>query len=98
MNCVSLVAVSQLLQCGCVTCCSWQYEMYTDVPLCHRTQTLIYVQEHIRIWLLYVDDGYVAYSTTVYQLLISCNTEVTLETCREYQRVATRYKNLHWHG
>jgi len=25
-----------------VTGCSWQYEMYTDVPLCHVTQTLIY--------------------------------------------------------
>jgi hypothetical protein len=40
-NCVSVVAVSQLLQCGSVTGCSGQYEMYTDVPLCHMTQTLI---------------------------------------------------------
>ena len=42
-NCISLFDVSQLLQCGCVTCCSWQYEMYTDVPLCHMTQTVIYI-------------------------------------------------------
>jgi len=37
------VEVSQLLQCGCVTCCSWHYEMYIDVPLCHMTETLIYI-------------------------------------------------------
>jgi len=23
--------------------CDWQYEMYTDVPLCHMTQTVIYM-------------------------------------------------------
>jgi len=53
---------------------------------------------HIYIWLLYVTNGYVAYSTTVYQLLISCSTEVTLEICREKQQVATRYrpKYRHW--
>ena len=28
-----------ILQCGCVTCCSWQYGLYTDVPLCHMTHT-----------------------------------------------------------
>ena len=43
MDYVSLVDVSQLLQCCCVTDCSRQYEMYTDVPLCHMTQTLIYM-------------------------------------------------------
>jgi len=34
----------------------------------------------------------------VYQLLISCNTAVTLEICREWQQVATRYraKYRHW--
>jgi len=41
------------------------------------TQTLLY------IWLLYVADGYEAYSTAVYQLLIPCSTEVTLEICRK---------------
>jgi len=59
--------------------------MYTDVPLCHMTQTLIYIYIYIYIyiWLLYVAYNYIAYSTTVYQLLISFCTEVTLEICRE---------------
>jgi hypothetical protein len=51
---VSLVAVSHLLQCGCLTCSSWgswQYEMYTDVPLCHMTQTLIYIYICVYIYM-----------------------------------------------
>jgi len=43
LDSVSLFFISQLLQCGCVTCCSWQYEMYTDVPLCHMAQIFIYM-------------------------------------------------------
>jgi len=39
----------QLLHYGCVTCCSWQYEMYTDVPWCHMTQTVIYIYIYIYI-------------------------------------------------
>jgi len=35
----------------CVTGCSWQYEMYTDVPLCHMTQTLIYMAALCCWWL-----------------------------------------------
>ena len=87
---VNLVFVSQLMQCGCVTGCSWQYEMFTDLPLCHMTQTLIYMS------LLCVADIYVAYSRTVYELLISCSTDVNLEILRVWQQVEMRYKNLHW--
>jgi hypothetical protein len=43
MKSVILVAVSHYLQCGCLTGCSWPYEMYTDVPVDHVAQTLIYV-------------------------------------------------------
>jgi len=57
--------------------------MYTDVTLGHMTLTLIYIYIYIYIWLLYVADSYVAYSTTVYQLLISGSTGVTLEICRQ---------------
>jgi hypothetical protein len=42
-NFVSLVAVSQFLQCCCLTCCSWPYEKYTDIHMGHMTQTLIYM-------------------------------------------------------
>ena len=38
---------------------------------------------HWYIWLLYVADIYVAYSTTLCHLLISCSTEVTLAECTE---------------
>jgi len=44
---VSLFDISQLLQCGCVFCCSWQYEMYNDVSLCHMTKTLFYIYKYI---------------------------------------------------
>jgi len=43
MKLVLLVAVSQFLQCGGLTCCSWSYEMYTDVPVGHMTQTLTHL-------------------------------------------------------
>jgi len=35
-------------------------------------------QRHWYIWLLHVADGYVAYSTFLYQLLVSCSSEITL--------------------
>jgi len=51
MNFDSLVAVSQILQCGWVISCSWPYEMYTDVPVGHVTQILIYMAAVCCWWL-----------------------------------------------
>jgi hypothetical protein len=76
MNHFSLVAVSQLLQCGCVTCCSWQFEMNADVPLCHMTQTLIYMAAACCRWLCGIFNN-------VYKLLILSSSEITLEICTE---------------
>jgi len=66
-----------ILQCGCVTCCSWQYKMYTDVPLCHMTQTLIYIAAVCSWWL------YSIFNNCVDTQLTSCITEVTLEMYTE---------------
>ena len=67
--------------------------MYTDVPLCHMTQAQIYIYIYIYVcvcvcvcvcvWLLYVVHSYVAYLRTVYQLLISFSTKVTLKMYRD---------------
>jgi len=65
--------------------------MYIDIPVGHVTQTLIYIY----IWVLHDADAYVAYLTFMYQVLVSCSSEIMLVISRGQKQVATSYKYLH---
>jgi hypothetical protein len=86
INWVTLIDVSQLPQCGCLTCSGWMDEMYTDVPMCHMTQTLVYMAAVCSWWLCSILISVSYYSVAVWPALAGCTKCILMFLCVTWHR------------